>query len=149
MNVALIASQLEKKPIKGRYKKGDPSPNPSGKPPSTWQPPAQRAEALTRFYTPKEITRMAKAISAGKDTPLSSQDAIVCVHLANIYKADGLERERLYDRTFGKVPDRQVNVNVNLDVAPEQLSDRALTLLEKIAPVDDQAFDDEASLIDE
>ena len=47
---------------------------------------------------------------------------------------DGIERERLYDRFFGKVPDRSINLNLNLDASPDQLTTRALELLQRVSP---------------
>jgi len=129
-----------------------------GKPATTWQPPAVRAEFLTAKYQPHQLISMAKLISEGKPCrELSSQDAVVCIHLANILQMrDGVERERLYDRTFGKVPDRTINLNLNLDCTPEQLSQRAIALLQKIAPaqieeIKEAEFEDvdELDMVDE
>lgn len=121
-----------------------------GKPVMTWQPPAQRAEYLSTHYTPNELIKMAVEIAAGKSTKLSTQDAIVCVQIANILQMrDGVERERLYDRLFGKVPDRTINLNLNLDASPDQLSERALALLQKIAPMDIEQIECEAVILED
>jgi hypothetical protein len=120
---------------------------------NVWQNPSIRAEYLIGKYQTDEIIRFAKLIANGKRTPLSSQDCIVCIQLANIFQLrDGIERERLYDRTFGKVPDRSISLNLNIDATPEQLSERALALLDKIAPPPlpiDDATDDDSDLVDE
>lgn len=118
----------------------------------TWQPPSQRAEYLTTKFKTHELIAFAKQIANGERvSQLSSQDAIVCIQLANIYQLrDGLERERMYDRLFGKVPDRTINLNLNLDVSPDQLSQRAITLLQKIAPMDiEQIEADDSDLVSE
>ena len=52
--------------------------------------------------------------------------------LANGLKGDGLERERILDRMFGKVPDRSVNLNINIDTDPDQLSDKAMAMLARL-----------------
>lgn len=93
---------------------------------------------------------MAKAIAAGRKVPLSTQDAIVCVQLGNILEMrDGIERERMYDRLFGKVPDRTINLNLNLDVSPDQLSERAILLLQKIAPMDIDRIESKAVILED
>lgn len=140
------------------FYKGMPSNNPGGKPAMTWQPPSQRAEYLTTKFKTHELIAFAKLIANGERvSQLSSQDAIVCIQLANIYQLrDGIERERMYDRLFGKVPDRTINLNLNLDVSPDQLSERATALLRKIAPVDIEqieceavTLEDDSDLVDE
>lgn len=127
---------LEKKPQKpvnkgGNWYKGMPSPA-LAKKYGGFQNPQERAKTLCDEYTPAQIVEFAKKIRDGKSTPLTTPDAIIVVHLANIFSADGLERERLYDRTFGKVPERIMTLNINLDVAPEQLQDSALAILNKL-----------------
>lgn len=133
------------------WSKGMPSQNPSGRPTQTWQPPSQRAEYLTTKFKTHELIAFAKLIANGERvSQLSSQDAIVCIQLANIYQLrDGIERERMYDRLFGKVPDRTINLNLNLDVSPDQLSERATALLRKIAPMDIEQLDSEAVTLED
>ena len=124
---------------------------------STWAEPRLRAEALSAKYEPDQIIKFAQEIAAGKKTPLSSQDAIICINLANIYEMrSGEERERLYNRIFGKVPDKAINLNLNIDATPQQLSDRAQALLDDLDPQPEPvAFeseaieDDHSDLIDE
>lgn len=142
---------VKKKGGNPAFYKGMPPLNPSGRPAQTWQPPSARADFLSSKYSTDQIIAFAKLISGGHKHPLTSQDAIVCIQLANILQLrDGLERERLYDRLFGKVPDRTINLNLNLDVSPDQLSERALALLQKIMPLDieeTEAIDAEVTLI--
>lgn len=102
---------------------------------NTWAPDI-RAKHILEKYTPAQILAFAKDI---KKAPLSTSDAIVVIHLANILERDGIERERLYDRTFGKVPDKTISLNLNVDVDAAQLSDKALSLLGKLTDADDNS----------
>jgi len=146
---------IEQAKVLGARKRGNPNfykgmPAPPKRTSATWQPPAQRAEYLVAKYGSDEIIAMAKLIAAGKKSPLSSQDCVVCIQLANIYELrDGAERERLYDRTFGKVPDRAININLNLDSTPEQMSERALALLGELLPAEAIDTESECDLIEE
>ena len=133
-------------PASKRWIKGMPSPNPSGKIQTSVQPPEQRAKILLAKYSPQQIMAFAKDI---KKAPLSTPDAIIVMHLANVLNADGLERERLYDRTFGKVPDRAININLNLDSTPEQMSERALALLGELLPAETIDTEQDCDLIEE
>jgi len=110
--------------------------NPSGGPVPVpyMQPPDQRAKIILAKYSPQQILAFAKNI---KKAPLSTSDAIVVMHLAAILERDGLERERLYDRTFGKVADKQISLNLHIDTSPDKLSDKALSLLDRLTPSDD------------
>lgn len=129
----------------------------SGGRPATWQSPSVRAEYLVRKYSTAQIIAYAKLISDGKKTKISSPDAIIVVQLANVLQLrDGLERERLYDRLFGKVPDKVLNLNINLDATPSQLSERANALLQRIAPrelappsIEAEFEEDDSDLVDE
>ena len=62
----------------------------------------------------------------------STYDGLLIMGLANGLKGDGLERERILDRMFGKVPDRSVNLNINIDTDPDQLSDKAMAMLARL-----------------
>jgi hypothetical protein len=97
----------------------------------TWQDPGSRGKVLLDKYGPAEIIKF--ATSSIKKTPLSTQDYQLVKQLARTFES-GDELERFNNRSFGKVPDKQINLNVNLDVSPEQLSERALALLATIAP---------------
>jgi hypothetical protein len=115
-----------------KWVKGGPSPNPHGRiPPKTvtWEDPGIRGKFLIQKYGIKEILKFAKNI---KKAPLSTQDAQIVAQIARSFE-DGQELERFQNRTFGKVPDKQINLNVNLDVSPEQLSERAMELLARIS----------------
>ena len=91
--------------------------------------PAIRAKQLIAKYQSDEILALAERIQNGKaKNEINTQDAIIITHLARALR-DGIERERLYDRTFGKVPDRSVNLNIDADTDADQLSDKAMDLL--------------------
>lgn len=105
-----------------------------GRPPAVFQDPGHRARYLLERYGSDEIINLAVLVQTGKinKTKLSTFDCMLVVQMASILKSDGLERERLWDRIFGKVPDRAMNINMNLDATPEQLSERALALLARL-----------------
>ena len=115
------------------WHKGMTTPNPQGRgalPPSvTWQDPGVRGKYLIQKYGVKEILKFAKNI---KKAPLSTHDAQIVAQIARSLE-DGAELERFQNRTFGKVPDKQINLNMNIDATPEQLSERALELLARIS----------------
>ena len=67
----------------------------------------------------------------------STYDGMLIIGLANSLKGSDSARESLLNRMFGKVPDKQINLNVNVDSSPEQLSDRALSLLAMLGNADD------------
>lgn len=107
----------------------------NGRPPAVFQDPGQRARYLLHKYGPDEVINLATQVRAGKinKTKLSTLDAMLIVQMGNILQSDGLERERLWDRIFGKVPDRNINLNANLDISPEELSQRAKEMLARIS----------------
>lgn len=80
---------------------------------------------------------VAKILKAAKDhdyleKEFSGYDGLLIIALANALKGDETAIENRLNRMFGKVPDKQVNLNVNLDVSPEQLTERALSLLDDL-----------------
>jgi hypothetical protein len=112
--------------IKGISK---PAPVGNGRKATGFADPSSRTKVLLEKYTPAQILDFAKNIAKA---PLSTPDAVIIMHIANVLERNGLERERLYDRTFGKVPDKKINLNVNIDATPEQLSERALAVLARL-----------------
>jgi hypothetical protein len=100
-----------------------------------WQDPASRARYLLEKYTPHQIFKFAN--SKIKHTPLSTPDYQLVRQIARTFE-DGAELERFQNRTFGKVADKSINLNINLDATPEQLSERALELLSRITPDDEE-----------
>lgn len=136
----LIASEPQKPKRRGNpaFYKGMPSLNPGGKLKDEnkikWQDPGSRARYLIEKYGPHDIFRFAN--SKIKKTPLSTQDYQIVKQIARSFE-DGQELERFQNRTFGKVPDKNINLNINLDATPEQLSERALELLSRIT-LDDE-----------
>lgn len=99
-----------------------------------WQDPSSRARYLLEKYTPHQIFKFAN--SKIKHTPLSTPDYQLVRQIARTFE-DGAELERFQNRTFGKVPDKNINLNINLDATPEQLSERALDLLARITTDDE------------
>ena len=67
----------------------------------------------------------------------STYDGMLIIGLANSLKGSDSARESLLNRMFGKVPDKQINLNLNVDSSPEQLSDKALSLLAMLGNEDD------------
>lgn len=110
--------------------KGMPSPR-STAAASVFQNPGDRARLLLQKHGAEQLIKWSKNI---KKAPVSSFDAMLIIQMGNILVLrDGLERERLWDRMFGKVPDKQININLNLDANAEQLRTGALALLDKLS----------------
>lgn len=96
-----------------------------------FQDPGSRAKILLEKFGVDQIIKFSKNI---KKAPVSSFDGMLIIQMGNILVLrDGLERERLWDRMFGKVPDKNININLNLDAPSDQLRNRALDLLEKLS----------------
>lgn len=108
------------------------------------QEPGPRLRALVEKHG---IAHILKAMNSEKYLAdnFSAYDGLLIMGLANGLKGDGVERERLLDRMFGKVPDRAINVNLNLETDPSQLSDKALELLARLTPM----IEDDSDLVEE
>lgn len=114
------------------------------------QDPGPRAKLLVERHG---IASILKAIE-DKDylaETFSTYDGMLIVGIGNSLRGNGEERERMLNRMFGKVADKQINLNVNIDASPEQLSDNALGLLDDMADSDqdDSESDDEYDLIEQ
>ena len=96
-----------------------------------WQDPTTRGRYLLEKFGVDEILAFGKKIADSKPVPLSTQDAQLVAQIARSLN-DGTELERFQNRTFGKVPDKQISLNVNLETSPEKLSERALALLDNL-----------------
>lgn len=119
------------------WHKGMQAPSRVGRGPSTgMQDPGPRAKALVDMHG---IEKIMKAIDDPKylAKEFSTYDGMIIMGIGNSLRGNGHERERMFDRMFGKVPDKQINLNINLDASPEQLSDRALSLLERLTDTGD------------
>lgn len=96
-----------------------------------FQDPGGRAKDLISRHSSEKILR---ALNDEKylTQEFSTYDGMIIVWLAQALKGDGVEREKLFNRMFGKVADKQVNVNVNVEATPESLSNKARELLSRI-----------------
>lgn len=100
---------------------------PIGRPTSPLQDPGPRTKALLDKFGTKTIL---EAIDdRDKLDKFSAYDAMLIVGLANSLKGSGEERERMFNRMFGKVPDKQISLNVNIDVDSDQLTGKAQDML--------------------
>lgn len=92
--------------------------------------PGARAKVLVEQHGTQAI------LAALKDeeelAKFSTYDAMLIMGIANSLKGNGDERERMFNRMFGKVPDKSINLNLNVDVSPEQLTTRADKLLDDL-----------------
>lgn len=90
--------------------------------------PGRRRVALLEKYGVKKILKFAKDIQKAN---LTAQDAQLVMQIARSFY-DGQELERFENRAYGKVPDKSINLNVNLDGTAEELGERARALLDRI-----------------
>lgn len=107
----------------------------SQKPPR-WQDPGPRTKALIEKHG---IYAIQKAF-ADPDylaKTFDPYDGLLIMGLAQGLRGDGKEREAMLNRMFGKVPDRAITMNLNIEVTPEQLNARADALLARLAGGDD------------
>lgn len=95
------------------------------------QDPGPRTKALVAKHGVGAIMRAMRDEKYLADT-FSAYDGMLIIGLGNALKGSGDERERMLNRMFGKVPDKQINLNINVDVTPDQLSDKAKALLAKL-----------------
>lgn len=84
------------------------SANPGGRTPSTitWRKFSDRSGELLERYDYEKILELDDAIRKRKKVPLSSFDCIIIKNLAAIYNGEGKERERFFDRLWGKAVQR-------------------------------------------
>lgn len=97
------------------------------------QDPGPRTRALLEKHGIASILKAMKDEKYLAET-FSAYDGMLIIGLANSLNGSGEERERMFARMFGKVPDRTINLNINLDASPEQLAQNAGNLLSKIEP---------------
>ena len=107
---------------------------PGGSLPQVFQDPGARGKRLVEKHGMEQILiwyDMLKVKEERKGVPLSTQDCLLIGRIARA-QFDGVELERLHDRTHGKVPDRNINLNINADVDPEKLSEQAAEMLARL-----------------
>ena len=90
--------------------------------------PGRRRVVLLEKYGIKKILKFAKDL---EKAPLTAQDGQLVMQIARSFY-DGQELERFENRAYGKVPDKSINLNVNLDGTAEELGQRAQALLDRI-----------------
>lgn len=96
-----------------------------------FQDPGPRSAVLIEKFGMDKIQEFYKQILAGEKVPLSSADCLIIGRIARATKSDEAQ-ELLYNRRFGKVPDKNINLNVNVDADPEKLSERASEMLARL-----------------
>lgn len=104
--------------------------------PSGVQEPSPRLKYLCEAHGVESILKAMKDEKYLAKT-FSTYDGILIIGLANALKGSDNARESLLNRMFGKVPDKQINLNLNVDSSPEQLSDKALAMLQMLGVEDD------------
>lgn len=72
----------------------------------------------------------------------STYDGMLIMGFANSLKGSDTARESMLNRMFGKVPDKQINLNLNIDVDPENLSSRAGDMLSSLVSGDDDLIEE-------
>ena len=117
--------------------------------------PGPRMQALLRKHGVKEILKAIEDRNYLADN-FSSMDAMLIKGLGDSIAQGGQALENALNRMFGKVPDKAINLNLNIDATPQQLSDRAQALLDDLDPqhepvaIESEAIeDDHSDLIDE
>jgi hypothetical protein len=121
------------------FQKGHQLSKGKGRPPSlhSTAEPGTRMKYLVKEYGTDVILRAMNDQKFLAQT-FSAYDAMLIAGIGNSIKGSGEERERVLNRMFGKVPDKQINLNLNIDVRPEQLTSKANEMLARIAADDDE-----------
>jgi len=111
--------------------------NKGGRPPrlptDAFADPGPRGRVLVEKYGGAQIIAWYRLIQAerAEEVPLSTGDMLLIGRIARGMR-DGAELDKLYDRSFGKVPDRSINLNINAGVDPEKLSEQAAEMLARL-----------------
>lgn len=102
-------------------------------PPGSFADPGPRARYLVERFGMTEILKWYELIKNGnaEGVPLSTGDILLVGRIARASRDDNA-LDKLHDRTFGKVPDRNINLNINADVDPEKLSEQAAEMLARL-----------------
>ena len=115
---------------------GRPPKVPLAEKPGAVQDPGPRTKTLVAKHGVAAILRAMKDEKFLADN-FSAYDGMLIIGLGNALKGSGEERERMLNRMFGKVPDKQINLNINVEITPDQLSDKAKALLAKLDDIED------------
>lgn len=99
------------------------------------QDPGTRAKTLIQKHGPEKVLR---ALRDEKflEKNFTTYDGMLIMGIGAALKGSGDERERMFNRMFGKVPDKQINLNLNIDINPATLSNRAREMLDRIGSED-------------
>lgn len=86
----------------------------------------------------------AKILKASKDPDFldknfSGYDGMLIMALANSLSGNETAIENRLNRMFGKVADKQINLNLNVDADPAALSSNAFDLLGQLGAVEDDS----------
>lgn len=129
-----------RKPLK--WYKGAPLANPRGRKAGStgFQEPNVRIKHLLQTHG---IDVMLKAMKDEKflAKTFSAFDGMHIISLAKALKGDHQAYEHALNRMFGKVPDKQINLNLNIETDPDQLSERASALLGNLAGLGEEDSD--------
>lgn len=119
--------KLTKIPAKRVFKRDVPDHLPAPK----LADPGGRFRELIARHSPEKIL---KALRDEKflEKEFSTYDGVLIMAIGAALKGNGDERERMFNRMFGKVPDKTINLNLNVDVTPAALSSRAQEILGRI-----------------
>ena len=113
-----------------------------GRPPASasggWQDPGPRGRYLIEKYGMAQIQDWYQILKSPdatnaqkKSIPLSTGDCLLIGRIARAQTSED-SLELLHNRTFGKVPDRSINLNINAGVDPEKLSEQAAEMLARL-----------------
>lgn len=100
------------------------------------QDPGPRAKVLVEKHGAAAVLRAMRDEKFLADN-FSIYDGMIIIGLGNALKGSGEERERMFNRMFGKVPDKTINLNLNVEVQPSQITARAEELLEQLGNQED------------
>ena len=94
------------------------------------QDPGPRGRVLLERYGIDQIRHWYKLVLSdqGEKIPLSTPDMLLLGRIARAFTDDNA-LDKLYDRSFGKVPDKTINLNLNVDVDPVKLGADASEML--------------------
>jgi hypothetical protein len=125
--------------------------NPAGRSVQLFQDYTKRTAHLMEKYTPEQLVALASNLPK-LSRECSTFDGLIVVNLANAFKYDGKERERLLDRLLGKsvqriggeTPGEPIKLHqpaLDIENMPRELRDELAAVLKKalVATAESQA----------